>query len=48
MLLDEVASALVGMGWRPGEADAAVADLELTAESKVETLIVQALRKMPR
>ncbi len=47
-LLDEVASALVGMGWRPVEADAAVVDLELTPDAKVETLIVQALRKMPR
>ena len=47
-MLDEVASALVGMGWRPAEADAAVADLEVTEDTSIETLLRQALRSMPR
>jgi holliday junction DNA helicase RuvA len=47
-MLDEVASALVGMGWRPIEADAAVADLAVTDETTIETLLRQALRSMPR
>lgn len=47
-MLDEVASALVGMGWRPMEADAAVADLEVTDDTSIETLLRQALRSMPR
>jgi Holliday junction DNA helicase RuvA len=47
-LLDEVAGALVGMGWRPAEAEGALLDLEVAADSTLETLIVQALRKMPR
>jgi len=47
-MLAEVASALVGMGWRPVEADAAVADLEVTDDTSIETLLRQALRSMPR
>jgi Holliday junction DNA helicase RuvA len=49
-ILDEVASALVGMGWRPAEADAAVADLAVdpAGEVTIESLLRQALRKMPR
>jgi Holliday junction DNA helicase RuvA len=47
-MLEEVASALVGMGWRPVEADAAVADLEVTDDTSIETLLRQALRSMPR
>lgn len=47
-MLEEVASALVGMGWRPAEADAAVADLEVTDDTSIETLLRQALRSMPR
>ena len=47
-MLDEVAGALVGMGWRPAEADAAVADLEVTDDTSIETLLRQALRSMPR
>lgn len=48
-MLDEVVSALVAMGWRPAEADAAVKELDLTApDVTIEALIVQALRKMPR
>jgi holliday junction DNA helicase RuvA len=47
-ILDEVAAALVGMGWRPVEADAAVKDLDLSSEPSIEALIKQALRSMPR
>jgi hypothetical protein len=34
--------------WRPAEAEGALLDLEVGADSTLETLIVQALRKMPR
>lgn len=52
-MLDEVAAALVGMGWRPAEADAAVKDLvvdlsDLSQPVTIEALLVQALRSMPR
>jgi len=47
-MLDEVASALVGMGWRPNEADAAVAELVIEQSSSLEGLLRQALRSMPR
>jgi Holliday junction resolvasome RuvABC DNA-binding subunit len=47
-MLEEVAGALVGMGWRPAEADMAVADLEVTDDTSIETLLRQALRSMPR
>lgn len=54
-LLDEVAGALVGMGWRPVEAEQAVAALadgsagvEIGPTSKVEDLLRVALRSMPR
>lgn len=51
-MLDQVASALVAMGWRPNEADAAVAELppEIVADkaTTIEALLRQALRSMPR
>ena len=47
-LVDEVAMALVGMGWRPAEADQAVSDLPVTPESTTEQLLRHALRSMPR
>ncbi len=49
-LLDEVAAALCGMGWRPIEADAAVKDLAVDPANPppVEVLLRQALRSMPR
>ena len=47
-LLDEVASALAGMGWRPAEADAAVVDLVVEDGASIETLLRQAQRMMPR
>ena len=49
-ILDEVAAALVGMGWRQLEADAAVKDLavDAAAPEPFEVLLRQALRAMPR
>jgi Holliday junction DNA helicase RuvA len=47
-LLDEVAQAMVGMGWKPVEADQVVAELTMTPESTLEQLLRQALRSMPR
>lgn len=47
-MLEEVAGALIGMGWRPIEADAAVADLAVTDDTSIESLLRQALRSMPR
>jgi Holliday junction DNA helicase RuvA len=47
-MLDEVAAALVGMGWRPVEADQAVAELVVDADTTLEALLRQALRGMPR
>lgn len=47
-MLDEVATALVGMGWRPAEADAAVAELPVGPEATLEELLRQALRAIRR
>jgi len=47
-LLGEVMGALVAMGWRPIEAEQAVADLEVGDSASIETLLRQALRGMPR
>ena len=47
-LLDEVMGALVGMGWRPAEAEGAVAELAIEPGATVEALLRQALRSMPR
>jgi len=47
-LLDEVATALVGMGWKPQEAEAVIADLAVPDGSTIEQLLRQALRSMPR
>jgi holliday junction DNA helicase RuvA len=47
-MVDEVRGALVGMGWSPNEAEAAVVDLAVTAEATIEGLLRQALRSMPR
>ena len=47
-LIDEVASALVGMGWRPAEADQAVVDMPVPPDATIEQLLRQALRSMPR
>ena len=51
-ILDDVAAALVRLGWRPAEADKAVSDLESDlaerADTSLESLIRVALRSMPR
>lgn len=47
-LVDEVMMALVGMGWRPAEAEQAVVDLPVPPEATIEQLLRQALRSMPR
>jgi Holliday junction DNA helicase RuvA len=47
-MLDEVLSALVGMGWKPVQAEAAVAELVIGPGITLETLLRQALRAMPR
>jgi Holliday junction DNA helicase RuvA len=47
-LLDDVASALVGLGWRSVEVDKVVARLELVPGASVESLLRDAIRAMPR
>jgi holliday junction DNA helicase RuvA len=47
-MVDEVMAALVGMGWRPAEAEQAVVDLPVPPEATIEQLLRQALRSMPR
>lgn len=47
-MLDEVLGALVGMGWKAIEAEAAVAELTVGPGITLETLLRQALRAMPR
>jgi Holliday junction DNA helicase RuvA len=50
-LVEQVLTALVNMGWRPAEAEQAVAelpDVAMRADATIEKLLVQALRTMPR
>jgi len=47
-LLAEVMSALVGLGWRPAEAESVVAELVVEEGATIEVLLRQALRGMPR
>lgn len=47
-MLDEVAAALVGLGWKPLEADAAVGELAVGPGITLEMLVRAALRNMPR
>ena len=47
-MLDEVQAALVNMGWRPVEAEAAIGELAVPADATLEALLRQALRGMPR
>lgn len=47
-ILDDVESALVQLGWRPAEAERAVAELPYEEGTTLEALIRQALRSMPR
>jgi Holliday junction DNA helicase RuvA len=47
-MLTEVMSALVGMGWKPAEAEQACSELALEEGATIEALLRQALRSMPR
>ncbi len=47
-MLGEVMTALVGMGWKPAEAEAVVAELPVDEGVTIEALLRQALRGMPR
>jgi holliday junction DNA helicase RuvA len=53
-VIEEIASALVGMGWKPQEADQAVVELPVPVDAKandpalIADLLRQALRSMPR
>lgn len=47
-LLGEVMAALVNLGWRPAEAEAAISELPIAEDATLETLLRQALRAMPR
>lgn len=47
-LVDDVASALGQLGWRPTEVDKAIAQLAPTPDATFEGLLRQALRSMPR
>ena len=47
-MVDEVMTALVGMGWSPVEAEAAIVDMPVPPEATIEQLLRQALRSMPR
>jgi holliday junction DNA helicase RuvA len=47
-ILDEVAAALVQLGWKAHEVEAALAQLEVEQNATLEELLRQALRAMPR
>jgi Holliday junction DNA helicase RuvA len=47
-LVEEVMMALVGLGWKPAEAEQAVVDLPVPPEATIEQLLRQALQSMPR
>jgi Holliday junction resolvasome RuvABC DNA-binding subunit len=47
-MLDDVVSALVHMGCRPSEAEKMVQKIHAPPGATVETLLVEALRSMPR
>jgi Holliday junction resolvasome RuvABC DNA-binding subunit len=47
-MLAELMGALVGMGWQPREAEAALADMAVPAGATIEQLLRDALRSMPR
>jgi Holliday junction DNA helicase RuvA len=47
-MIDEVMTALVGLGWKPAEAEQAVVDLPVHGEATIEQLLRHALRSMPR
>jgi Holliday junction DNA helicase RuvA len=47
-MLDEVSMALVGLGWRPAEAEQVVGNLLVPPDATLDQLLRQALRSMPR
>ncbi len=47
-VLNDVASALVNLGWRPAEVDKVVTHLDAGGGATVQTLLREALRAMPR
>lgn len=47
-VLDEVATALTQLGWKPSEVDKAVATLPSESSMPLEVLLREALRSMPR
>jgi Holliday junction DNA helicase RuvA len=47
-ILDDVASALVNLGWRSVEADKVLAKLDVSHGATIESLLRDALRAMPR
>lgn len=47
-ILEDVASALLNLGWRPAEVEKAVLGLEVTAAATVQSLLREALRTMQR
>lgn len=46
-MLDDALSALVGMGWKPAQAEAAIAELVIGPGITLEMLLRQALRALP-
>lgn len=47
-ILEEVAGALLQLGWRPAEVDKVLSELSLDGDATLESLLRQALRSMPR
>jgi Holliday junction DNA helicase RuvA len=47
-ILDDVASALVQLGWKKVEVDKVIDRMELTGDEELEELVRHALRNMPR
>jgi Holliday junction DNA helicase RuvA len=47
-VLEEVAQALLQLGWRPAAVDKAVSELDAGEDATLESLLRQALRSMPR
>jgi len=47
-MLEEVALALVGMGWKPAEVEQAIGELPVPPDATIDQLVRQALRSMPR
>ena len=47
-LVDDVALALVGMGWKPAEVDQVLGEMPVPTDATIDSLLKQALRSMPR